>query len=250
MITNIAAIVLAAGKGTRIQAKTKNKIMYPLAGKPMISYTMDLLKKIGAKPIVVVVGFQKQEVINFLGKSGIIVNQKSLLGTGHAVQVAINKLPKDIEDSIVLYADHSAFYELFMMEDLIKHHRKRKALMTFLTVDKKNPTGYGRILRNNKGNILGIREEKNTSLKERKIKEINTGAYCFKLSFLKNYLPKIKKNPLKGEFYLTDLVELALKDGLKVASIKIKDEIVSIGVNTPEELMHADRLMRKRLKYD
>lgn len=244
---NIGAIVLAAGKGTRIKAQLRNKVLYPLAGKPMIGYTAELLKNTDVFPIVMVVGFKKQKLMRYLGSGFIFLDQGRLLGTGHAVKKAIDVLPKQTKEVLVLYGDHSAFYTPKMMKDFMRHHRKSKAVMTFLSVDKRSPTGYGRIIRDENGKVTGIREEKDATDEEMKIKEINTGAYCFKVGFLRSYLPKIKKNPVKGEYYITDLVELAINDGLNVGAIKVDDELVSLGINTLGELKEADRRMRERL---
>lgn len=247
---NIGAIVLAAGKGTRINAKLINKVLYPLAGKPMIGYAEDLLKGIDVSPIVVVVGFKKEKLMKYLdGGSGyIFVNQGRLLGTGDAVKKAIKALPNSAKDTLVLYGDHSAFYKPKMVKDFIKYHRKTKAVMSFLTVERKNPKGYGRIIRDMDGKVLGIREQKDANAQEKKIKEINTGAYCFKVNFLTKYLPKINKNPIKGEYYLTDLVALAINDKLTVEAVKINDELISLGINSLQELKEADRQMKKLLQ--
>ncbi|MCH7951368.1 NTP transferase domain-containing protein [Patescibacteria group bacterium] len=245
---NVAAIVLAAGKGTRINALTTNKVLFPLAGKPMIGYTAELLRKTGVSPIVVVVGFKGKEVMRFLGRGFVYVNQGKLLGTGHAVQKAMTKLPQETKQTLVLNGDDSAFYTPQLLKDLINLHLRSHAVMTVLSVERKDPIGYGRILRDRNGEVTGIREERDVTEKEKRIKEINTGAYCFSVSFLRKYLNNIRKNPVKGEYYLTDLAELAVKDNLDVEAVKVDDETVSLGVNSLEELKQADRLMRQKLK--
>lgn len=248
MKKSTAAIVLAAGKGSRINAHNKNKVLYQLADKPMISYTVDLLFKADVSPIIVVVGFQKQKVMNYLGEKFVYIKQGKLLGTGHAVKRAMKAIPKKTKNILVLYGDHSTFYSTLMINKLINHHQQTNAAMTFISVKKNNPKGYGRILRDKSGNVLGIREQKDATEKEKKITEINSGTYCFKADFLNKYLSKIKKNPVKGEYYLTDLVEIGLKGRHDIQAIKEKDEKVSLGINTREELAEADRQMRKKLR--
>ena len=247
-MNDLAAILLAAGKGTRINAEKTNKILIPLAGKPMISYSLDVIRKLKLKTILVVVGFKSREVKTALGNELIYVNQKRLMGTGHAVKVSLASLPNNIQDVIVFYADHSSFYSVTMLKHLIRKHNLSDSVITFLTVVKKNPSDYGRILRDKQGKVIGIREEKNASKKEKQIKEINSGTYCFKVNFLKKYLLKVRKDPVKQEYLLTDLVELAIADNLKVETMKVRDEVVSLGINTMEELRYAEKLMKRRLK--
>lgn len=247
MNSRIAAIVLAAGRGTRLNSIGKNKVLLPLAGKPMIGYTMAVLQKLKINPILVVVGFRGDKVKAYLGGSYTYVHQGQLLGTGHAVKKALPHLPSEIRYVVVLYGDHSAFYRPEILENLIRRHHDTAADITLLTVTRQNPTGYGRIVRDGGGNVVGIREEKNASEDEKKITEINSGTYCFKTTFLKKFIPKIKKNPVAKEYYLTDLVELAIKYQCHLEAWKINDENVSVGVNTPSELEEADRLMQARI---
>lgn len=251
-MSNVAAIILAAGEGTRINAKNINKVLYPIANKPMLGYTFDLAINLKLSPIVVVIGFKKKQIKSYIKDDCIFVDQGKLLGTGHAVKRAVRAIPNSCKEVIVLYGDHSAFFKAIMIKQLIQKHRKSKAVMTFISVDRKNPTGYGRVLRTSFGKISGIREEKNASPQEKKIKEINTGTYCFSTKFLNDYLLKIRKNPEKGEYLLTDLAEIAIRDNLVVQAYKVDDELVSLGVNTLKELKEVDKLMRKtkRLNFN
>ncbi len=246
-MNSVAAIILAAGKGSRINAQNTNKVLLTLAGKPMIGYTVDILNKLNISTIIVVVGHQKQQVKKYLGNKVEYMTQKRQLGTGHAVMQAMKALPESCSEVIVLYGDHSSFYTPDMLKNIIRSHKQNKADMTFVTVRKKDPAGYGRILRDDKGNLLGIREHKNASPAERKIKEINAGAYCYSLPFLNTYLTEIKKDPIKGEYYLTDLLSIALLNNCRVNPYLINDELISVGVNTLQELALADTIMKKRL---
>ncbi len=152
-----------------------------------------------------------------------------------------------VDQVLVLQGDDSAFYKKETLLNLIKSHRKNKATLTFLTVDLENPGELGRILRNNKGKILGIVEKEVLTPKQAKIKEINAGCYSFAADWLWSNLKKLKKSQTgKGEYILPDLIKLAINQGEKVEALKInKNEW--IGVNNQEQLIYANREMKKRL---
>lgn len=247
---NIVAIVLAAGKGIRFNAKKINKVMYPLAGKPMIGYTADLLRKVGFEKIIIVVGFAKESIINFLGKKFIYAEQKKRLGTAHALRCALPKIPSDTKNIFACYSDDTAFYPPSVLKRLVKLHLKNKLDLTLLTVIKKNPFGLGRIIRDKKGRMIGIVEEKNATGSQKKIKEINTGCYCFKLKFLKKYLPLIKKDPIKQEYYLTDIVGLAIAAEKKVKALRVSRGDYFQGINTKKQLEAADLKMREKWRQN
>lgn len=240
----IAAVVLAAGRGVRMRSKNINKVMLPLNGRPMISYTIDLLKKLRIKEIIIVVGFAQKSVRSFLGPNYLYVEQRKRLGTAHAVKCALAKIPPIFKETLVLDGDDSAFYTPGVIGDLIKEHRSDNSVFTLLTIEVKNPHGLGRILRDSKGRIAAIIEEKDANHTQRKIKEINPACYVFKRSFLEKYLPKVRKSPVTGEYYLTDLVRLGIENHEKIASFKAKD-IIWQGINTWEELKVAEKLMRR-----
>jgi len=245
---DFCAVILAAGKGTRIKARKINKVMSPLAGKPMISYTVDLLKKSGFKKIIVVVGFLKKLIMDYFGDRFIYAEQKKRLGTAHALRAALLKIPSGTKNVFSCYSDDTAFYPPSVIKRLVKIHLIRKQDLTVLTVIKDNPFGLGRIIRDRQGKIRGIVEEKNATPTQKKIKEINTGCYCFNLEFLREYLPLIKKDPIKKEYYLTDIVSLAIKGGKKVNTVKVMQGEYFHGVNTKEQLLEAQKKMERILK--
>lgn len=240
-----AAIILAAGRGVRMGTKRVNKVAVPLVGKPMILYATDLCEKSGIHKIIIVVGFAKNSIKKILGDRYIYADQKSQLGTAHAVSVGLKYLPPEVKDVLVFYADHCAFYRPKQIIDLINLHKKTKSPLTFITVKSDNPFGYGRILRNSKGEALGIVEEKNAGSQEKKIKEINPGTYCFQTDFLKKYLPKIRKNKISGEYYLTDLVEIGILNREKIETLQIKDSNCALGINTYGECQKAEQIIRR-----
>lgn len=240
---NITAIILAAGKGTRLNSSNKNKVVREINGKPMICYTTDLLKAIGIKKVIIVVGFRKSSVINTLGENHTYVVQQKILGTGHALKTALPQVPQNTKTILVLNADDSAFYKAKDIKKLINTHLKSKVGMTLMTVDKDDPAQLGRIIRDNENNIKAIVEFKNATLKQKKIKEINTATYCFSHTFLEKYLNSIKKNPVSNEYYLTDLLTIAINNHQKIATIKINSNQFQ-GINTPEELKFANNKMK------
>lgn len=239
-----AAVVLAAGKGTRLNAtKDRNKVTFQLAEKPMVVYSVDNLVAAGFSNITVVVGFASESVKKALGNRVTYQIQENPEGTGHALMVGMKGVPGDVKTVFSLYGDDSAFYPPKLYESLYHRHQEEKAVVTLLTIEKEDPAGLGRIIRNQNGEVVAIVEEKNANEAEKKIKEINTGLYCFNREFLDQALKKIKRNEISGEFYLTDIVELACKENKKVTALFWQDQTVWFGVNTLEQLDSANEAM-------
>jgi len=240
------AIVLAAGKGTRLNCKDTPKVMLPIADIPMIDFSLDNLNKAGFKKPVVVIGFCGAKIREHLKNSVIYAEQTKRLGTAHAVMCAVSKIPKAIEDVLVVMGDDSAFYDPKTLNDLVELHRQKSPSITMLTVQKNNPTGLGRVIRDETGHVIDIIEEKLATPAQKKIKEVNAACYVFKTSFLWPALKKVKRNPT-GEYFLTDLIEIANKEGRRVIAHKITSSQWK-GVNTLEQLLAAHKAMAARLK--
>lgn len=247
MKNNLGAIILAAGKGKRMNSKNHNKVVFHLADKPMILHTYELLKSIKLKSIVVVVGFAKESVIKSLGKGVIYAEQKKRLGTAHAVSVALKKLPKDIKHVLVLNGDDSAFYDRKTIEKLIAWHFESKSAFTLLTIEKNDPSGLGRIIRDKKGKIVSIIEERDASEKQRAIKEINPACYLFRVDFLRRYIKKVEKSKVTGEYYLTSLIKQGIENNEKIESHRMGN-FTWRGVNTEDELTQAQKLFKSLKK--
>lgn len=243
-LKNVAAIILAAGKGTRINAKEINKVMFELGEKPMISYVVGRLKQLKIGQIILVVGFAKNSVVGYFNNDISYAVQKKRLGTGHAAKTGLTKLDKNIDYILVLHGDDSAFYPVKVFKKLIKACQKEKLVLSFLTLEMKEP-GTARVIRNEKGNIVRVVEEKEATAEEKKIKEINVGCYCFKRSFLEKLITKIEKNRVTGEYHLPDMIKIALEASLPIKAVKIKNEDFWHGVNTIEELIKAQKKMKK-----
>ena len=240
----IGVIILAAGKGTRMNSKKINKVALHLADKPLILHTVHLLENIKIGTLVVVVGFAKQSVMTLLDGGVIFAEQKIRNGNAKAVSYGLKKMPKQIEDVIVLNGDDSAFYTEKIVTRLIDHHYKTKASFNLLTTEIEDPKGLGRIIRDEKGKILSIREEKDATSKQKKIKEVNPACYIFKVGFLEKYLNMVQKSSITGEYYVVSLVDIGVKHGEKIESLKIK-KFPWRGVNTQDELEEAERLFSK-----
>lgn len=235
-LSHTAAIILAAGRGTRLKAKTKNKVAYHLNGKSMIAHTVDHLREAGVNKIFAVVGFQSQSVKNALGDLVEYIEQENQLGTGHAVKVAVPYISDHTRTVLSVYGDDSAFYPPKLFQNMIEKQQTENCDLLFLTVKKEDPAGLGRIVRDKTGKVIRIVEEKNATPEEKKITEINTGFYCFDYKFLKDYISQITVNPVSGEFYLTDMVEIALIAGKKVEAMLVQDSSIWQGVNTRHDL--------------
>lgn len=238
----IGVIILAAGRGKRLNSTTVNKVMLPLSGKPMLSFSVSLFEKMNLKPIIAVVGFAKEGIIDYFKDRIHYVSQNHQLGTADAVWSALPELPADVKDVLIVNGDDSYAYSPKLINRLIKTHIQTKSAITLLTIEKLNPKGLGRIIRNKKGAISAIVEEKDATDREREITEVNPQCWIFKVSFLKKYLPKIAKSPVTGEYYLTDAVKLTVANGEHIADVKAGN-IPWRGVNTREELEEAKHLM-------
>ena len=240
-MNNVGAIILAAGKGKRMNSKNFNKVVHLLNGKPMIIHPVEMFESLGLKPIVVVVGFAKKSVVSAVGNRVIFAHQSKILGTGHAVSCGLKKLTDNTKNVLVVNGDDSAFYTAETISELINEHVKKEAALSFLTINVDNPFGLGRIIRDANGNTLGVVEEKDATDDQRKIEEVIPGCYVFSVSFLRKYLKKVKKSMATGEYYLTSLIDLAIRNNEKVEAIK-GGKISWRGINTPKELKEAEQL--------
>jgi len=244
--TNTAAIILAAGRGTRMNSTDKNKVTVTLNGQPMITHTIDNLKTAGVDQIVVVVGFQADSVREAIGDTVEYVVQEKQLGTGHAIMTALPHLHDNITTVLAVSGDDSSFYPPSLYKEMIDKQRSTSADVLVLTIHKDNPTGLGRIIRDRDNKVVKIIEEKNATKEEKLITEINTGFYCFDREFVISYIHKIKPNSVTAELYATDLVEIALNAGKKVETFLDLDSSIWHGVNTPEDYEQAKIKYQKK----
>jgi len=236
---------MAAGKGTRMNDPMMAKVMYEINGKPLVQHVVELAERIHSSKIVVIVGWQKESVIRHLtgeGKRVTCVEQNPQLGTGHAVMQAEPILKDFSGDVLVLSGDVPRLLD-HTLERLLTHHHESDAVATVLTAELADPTGYGRIIRNESGDVLGIVEQKDATEDQKNIKEINSGIYVFQSEKLFSALKFIRPTNAQKEYYLTDVFEQFWKKKLLVAATIAADPTEIQGINTPEQLEEARAAM-------
>jgi UDP-N-acetylglucosamine pyrophosphorylase len=244
----LAVVILAAGKGTRMKNPDVAKVMYEISGKPMVEYVVDLASKLGANRILLIVGWQMQMVIDHFSKLQFkveFVEQQEQLGTGHALQQTIKPLESFEGDVLVLSGDAPLLTEK-TAKALIGYHYASDAVATILTADLDDPTGYGRIIHNPDGSVKKIVEHKDASVKERAINEINSGIYIFDKAKLFESLPKLKPNNVQKEYYLTDVFEIFWKNEWRVSAVKALDPVEVRGINNLTQLEEARAVLESR----
>ncbi len=244
---NIACIILAAGRGTRMKSEVP-KVLQKVHRRPLLSFVLEALEGAAAGSLskkILVVGYKDEIVKNaFRGLDS--VTQTELLGSGDAVRRTKSALSKFKGDILVLYGD-TPFIRKETIKELIKKHTKEKASCTLLSANVKDPSGYGRILRDDNDNIVKIIEERDTSIYEKIIEEINVGLYCFNKEDLFFGLGRLKINAKKQEYYLTDIIEVLKKANKKVTSVSCKNPIEALGINSKLDLAKANSIIRKNV---
>ena len=248
MEKNFATVIMAAGKGTRMKNSEKAKVMFEVAGKPMIQHVVDLAVALNSARIIAVVGFYRESVTTYVHRTSPSVEfavQEPQLGTGHAVMQAKNLLRDFRGDVLVLSGDVPLLREQTIRE-LISVHREKNAVATILTADLEDPSGYGRVLRGEGDNVVGIVEHKDATDDQRKVREINSGIYIFDNAHLFDALGHITTHNAQNEYYLTDVFGYYWEHGMKVAAKKAVDFDEVRGVNTVEQLEEANEVLQKR----
>ncbi len=241
-------IILAAGDATRLKSK-RSKVMHPICGRPMVDYVLEAAFSLRPKRVALVLGHDRETVLAHLkGKKGLIfAHQRERLGTGHAAHVGLKALGVGNGRVLILSGD----VPLLTGTTLKKlQHLGGTTPLALLTAVLPNPRGYGRIMRNLEGEIEGIVEEKNATPEQRQVNEINAGVYLVDAGFLKNALPKIKRDPIKKEFYLTEIVAQAVAKKNRVQNLSVADPFEILGVNTRAELAYVNQRMRSDLVAD
>jgi UDP-N-acetylglucosamine diphosphorylase/glucosamine-1-phosphate N-acetyltransferase len=224
----------------------KAKVLHELLDKPMILYVVETANRVAGNNIIVVVGHQAERVKEVIG-DGIQVNfalQKEQLGTGHAVMCAIDLLPIDVEDVLIMYGD-VPLLSANTLTSLLKYHKEEKRDISVLAVNVDNPTGYGRILMDQDSRLAGIVEEADASVEEKAISLINSGIYCIKKEFLCNNINKIESNNAQSELYLTDVIKIGYNQNRSVGVVIGNNREEIIGINSPDELKQAERILSK-----
>ena len=241
----VTAVLLAAGQGTRMKSKLP-KVLHPVAGRPMIWHALKAISQSTTEKPVVVVGHGADEVTNYLGDSAQVVLQEPQLGTGHAVMQA-ESLLKDKTDLIVVCYSDMPLLRGETLQKLVETQKNNKGPVSMLTVVADDPHGFGRIIRHADGTVEAIVEEYVATPEQLQVRELNVGGYCFDANWLWDALHRIPKNHKKGEYYLTDTIELASKDGLPVQATVMDEVEETIGINTRVHLAEVETAMRRRI---
>lgn len=242
---NRFAIILAAGKGTRMKSKLY-KVLHPVAGKPMVEHILNRVIETQPAEIVTVVGHGAEMVKEKLGSCSKYALQAEQLGTGHAVLQAAGILKGKAGTTLVISGD-TPLLTKETLNNLFEYHDRKNASATILTAHAEDPAGYGRIIRDHVGIVDRIVEQKDATIEEAKVQEINTGTYCFDNIKLFDALEKIGTDNVQGEYYLTDIIEILKGEGENVAAYLTPDFEESMGVNDRAALAKADAIMRQRI---
>jgi UDP-N-acetylglucosamine diphosphorylase/glucosamine-1-phosphate N-acetyltransferase len=240
-----AAIILAAGKGKRMKSDLP-KVLHHLGGKPMVEYVIHTAKAAGAGRIILVIGHKWEQTQGYLENLKVeFAIQREQLGTGHAVLQAKEPLFDFDGDVFILCGDVPLLKEN-TLRDILEEHKRYKAAATVLTAILEDPSGYGRIIRDEKGAVQEIVEDKDASADQKRVREINTGTFCFDKKSLFSVLDKITNFNRQGEYYLTDTLKLLLEMKLPVRAVVASDPSETMGVNSPEELEAAEKILMAR----
>ncbi|WPK12954.1 bifunctional UDP-N-acetylglucosamine diphosphorylase/glucosamine-1-phosphate N-acetyltransferase GlmU [Lysinibacillus louembei] len=244
-MTNIFAIVLAAGQGTRMKSKLY-KVLHPVCGKPMVEHVINHIETLDVHRVVTVVGHGADKVQEQLGDKSEYVLQAEQLGTAHAVQQA-EAILGNLEGITLVVCGDTPLIRPETMKALVDFHREQNAKATILTAIAEDPTGYGRIIRNEGGQVAQIVEHKDATSEQHLVKEINTGTYCFDNKLLFETLKLVNNDNAQGEYYLPDVIEILQKQQEIVAAYVTKDFNETLGINDRFALSQAEELMRARI---
>ncbi|MFA5199553.1 MAG: NTP transferase domain-containing protein [Candidatus Omnitrophota bacterium] len=245
MKKDLAVIILAAGKSTRMKSDLP-KVLHPICSRPMLGYVLDLVNSLKPEQVVAVLG-HKQELVRKIIPSGVkIAIQKKLIGTADAVKTGLSALKSFKGTVLVLYGD-TPLLKKETIKKLLDYHLENEIDATLLTAYLKKPSGYGRIQRDKYFSISSIVEEKDADEAQKEIKEINTGIMVFKKETLESNLKYIRPNNRKKEYYLTDIIEILAKRNQLVDGIKAEDAKEALGINTRAELASANAIVKKNI---
>jgi bifunctional UDP-N-acetylglucosamine pyrophosphorylase/glucosamine-1-phosphate N-acetyltransferase len=236
MKTNLNIVILAAGKGTRMKSD-KLKVLHEVAGKPMIIQLLITLNRFDMTDVFVVMGYKAESLKKVLIDYPVqFVSQKEQLGTGHAVMEVVGQAALNDDCPTLVLAGDVPLIKANTIDDLLEDHLSQKAAVTILSTALDDPAQYGRILRSDTGDVIGIREFKDCSDEQKAINEINSGIYLFDTRLLKKSLKKVTNDNNQNEYYLTDVVHILNHDNQKVVGHLIEDSNQVLGVNSVADL--------------
>ncbi|MBM3462102.1 MAG: UDP-N-acetylglucosamine diphosphorylase/glucosamine-1-phosphate N-acetyltransferase [Armatimonadetes bacterium] len=245
-MNDVAAVIMAAGKGTRMKSITP-KVLHPIMGKPMLAYVLDALDGMQVGDRILLVGHGSEAVAAAVGERARTVVQEPQNGTGHALQVAYPHLAEGARAVLVVSGDQPLITEE-MLRRLVERHQTSGAAVTMLTALMPGETDLGRVIRGADGTVARIVEAREASVEERAVREVNLGTYCFDRGYLQEYLPRIgQRRNVQNELYITDLIWMAVEAGRAVQAVDSGDPDASIGVNSRKELAEVTRVLRERV---
>lgn len=247
MSDEVNVIVLAAGNGSRMKSKTP-KVLHNVAGKVMIDWVLDAVEPLSKNKPIMIVGVGAQRVQEHVGSRSEFVLQAEQLGTGHAVQQAKEHLAESTGVTLIMSGDTPMFQPETLAEFVLEHNRSNNAV-TVLTAVTDDPTGYGRIVRADDDTVIKIVEQKDASITERRIQEINTGVYIFDNKLLFEALALVKNNNVQGEYYLPDTLDILRQAGMQIGAYTLQNFTESLGVNDRVALSIANRVMHQRINH-
>ena len=239
------AVILAAGKGTRMKSKLY-KVLHPVMDRPMVQHVIDQVKTVHLDKLVTIVGFGADQVEEHIGSDSEFVVQKKQLGTGHAVLQA-EELLTGKEGTTIIVCGDTPLITGDTYQALFDEHEKTKAKATVLTAKAPDPGGYGRVIRNEQNEVEKIVEHKDASARERSINEINTGTYCFDNQALFRALQHVSNDNKQGEYYLPDVIGILREQSEKVSAFLTEDFNETIGINDRAALADAERILKRRI---
>lgn len=244
-MNNLVAIILAAGKGTRMRSKYP-KVLHKVGGKPMLQHVIDAATVAGADKKVIIVGHEAEMVEAMVGEQGTIALQAEQLGTGHAVMQTAEALKGFTGTALILCGD-TPLLDGEELKKFCEAHQASGSAATVLTAIMDDPFGYGRIIRDADGNVQGIVEQKDATEEQRAIKEINTGIYCMECPQMFDVLATLTNDNAQGEYYLTDVLQKLNAAGAKVGGACTADSDMVMGINSRKQLSVAEGVMRQRI---
>lgn len=244
-MSNRHAIVLAAGQGKRMKSSLY-KVLHPVCGKPMVQHVIDQLNALKLQEIITIVGHGAEQVQEQIGEDSRFMIQEEQLGTGHAVQQAESVLGGQKGTTLVVCGD-TPLLTSETLEALLDFHEKEEAKVTLLTAHADDPSGYGRIVRNENQDVAKIVEQKDATEQEQRIQEINTGTYCFDNEALFEALQHVSNNNAQGEYYLPDVIEILKNRNEKIGAFQTKSFDETLGVNDRVALSKAEQAMKRRI---
>jgi UDP-N-acetylglucosamine diphosphorylase/glucosamine-1-phosphate N-acetyltransferase len=244
-VKDLAVIILAAGKGTRMKSSLA-KVLHPLSSRPILAYLLDTVQTLSPKEILLVVGHQADKVESqFQNPAYKFVLQKEQLGTGHAVMQTEAEL-SDFDGDVLILCGDMPFLRSATLEELIRRHREAEAKCTLLALKSKEAKDFGRVFHNTDGSVERIIEDRDATATEKMVDEYNAGVYCFNKGFLFKALAEIGNDNTQNEYYLTDTIKHLAGWGFRVQSIITQDAEEILGINSLADLKIAEEILLKR----